>query len=284
MTLRIRTISRMTGIRETTLRAWERRYGFPTPMRAENNYRTYSREEVEAIRRVASLMAEGLLVSEAIAQVRARPTVELPPLDRLRERFWSAILTLEAEDADRALSEAQLLMPPGRFCDEVLMPLLREMSDKLDVAREHLASSLVRHRLRLLLQGVQSPAPDERRVLLACPPQDHHEGGLLALALHLRMAGCWVSVLGADTPVEALEAACHTAKPSLLALSFVLRREPQDFDALLRRIVTSSKCLVVAGGPAAREHLKAVFAAGAQYAESAAEVLALCEQTRPQAR
>ncbi|HLL56091.1 MAG TPA: MerR family transcriptional regulator, partial [Myxococcaceae bacterium] len=151
MSLRIRTIARLTGIRESTLRAWERRYGFPRPDRSENNYRSYSREEVEAVRRVATLMAEGMSVSEAIGQVRARPPAQLPPLDRWRERFWSAVLALDADDADQVLSEAQLLLPPERLCDELLMPLLREISDRLDVAREHLASSLVRQRLRLLL-------------------------------------------------------------------------------------------------------------------------------------
>ncbi len=91
MTLRIRTIARLTGIREATLRAWERRYGFPRPDRNESNYRVYSREEVEDIRRVAKLITEGLSVSEAIAQVRTVPVTELPVRERLVERFWSAV-------------------------------------------------------------------------------------------------------------------------------------------------------------------------------------------------
>ena len=31
-----------TGISASTLRAWERRYGLPTPTRTQNNYRLYS--------------------------------------------------------------------------------------------------------------------------------------------------------------------------------------------------------------------------------------------------
>ncbi|HLL54224.1 MAG TPA: cobalamin-dependent protein, partial [Myxococcaceae bacterium] len=116
--------------------------------------------------------------------------------------------------------------------------------------------------------------------VLACPPHDHHEGGLLALALHLRLGGWRVSVLGADTPVEAMASACRVARADVLALSFVHRREAAGLEALLRDIVAACGCPVVVGGPAAREHLKVVFTAGAHYAESARELRAIVGPAR----
>ena len=107
MSLRIRTIARLTGIREATLRAWERRYGFPRPHRSENNYRVYGREQVEDLRRVARLMDEGLSVSEAIAQVRTTPLRVLPVRERVAERFWSAVMVLDGDEAARVLDEGQ---------------------------------------------------------------------------------------------------------------------------------------------------------------------------------
>ena len=280
MTLRIRTIARLTGIREATLRAWERRYGFPRPHRNESNYRVYSREEVENIRRVAKFITEGLSVSEAIAQVRTVPMGELPVRERLMERFWSAVLVMDGEEADRVLGEARASMEVEPYVDTVLMPLLREMGERLDIAREHLASALIRQRLRALLLA-EDTRPEGPRVVLACPERDMHEGGLLALGLRLKRKGWRVTLLGADTPAEALRGACVQVNPDLVALSCVRRREAEELRQVLQSAVEAcAPAMVVVGGPGAREHLKAIFSAGAQYAESTEELVALWQQAR----
>nr|QKW93849.1 HTH-type transcriptional repressor CarA [Vitiosangium cumulatum] len=280
MTLRIRTIARLTGIREATLRAWERRYGFPHPHRNESNYRVYSRDEVEDIRRVAKLISEGMAVSEAIAQVRTTPVGELPVRERLEERFWSAVMVLDSDAADRVLGEAWDSMDALAYCDGFLLPLLREMGHRLDIAREHLASALIRQRLRALLLAEDS-CPDGPRVVLACPERDLHEGGLLAQGLHLNRGGWRVTLLGADTPAEALREACRQVNPELVALSCVRRREAEELRQVLQASVDAcAPTLVVVGGPGAREHLKAIFSAGAQYAESTEELLSLWQQAR----
>lgn len=280
MMLRIRTIARLTGIREATLRAWERRYGFPRPHRNESNYRVYTRDEVENVRRVARLISEGLAVSEAIAQVQSTPVGELPVLERLEDRFWSAVMVLDGDAADRVLGEAQATMEVEPYVDTLLMPLLREMGQRLDIAREHLASALIRQRLRALLLAGDS-RPDGPRVVLACPERDTHEGGLLALGLHLKRKGWRVTLLGADTPAEALHAACQQVRPELVALSFVRKREPEELRQVLQASVEAcAPTLVVVGGPGAREHLKTIFSVGAQYAESTEELVALWQQAR----
>jgi DNA-binding transcriptional MerR regulator len=280
MTLRIRTIARLTGIREATLRAWERRYGFPRPHRNESNYRVYSREEVENIRRVAKLITEGLSVSEAIAQVRTVPVGELPVRERLVERFWSAVMVMDGDEADRVLGEAQAAMEVEPYVDTVLMPLLREMGERLDIAREHLASALIRQRLRALLLA-EDARPGGPRVVLACPERDMHEGGLLALGLHLKRRGWRVTLLGADTPAEALRGACVQVGPDVVALSCVRRREAEELRQVLQSAVEAcAPAMVVVGGPGAREHLKAIFSAGAQYAETTEELMALWQQAR----
>jgi DNA-binding transcriptional MerR regulator/methylmalonyl-CoA mutase cobalamin-binding subunit len=280
MSLRIRTIARLTGIREATLRAWERRYGFPRPHRGANGYRVYTREEVEHLRRVSHLMADGLSVSEAIAQVRALPVGALPFTERLPERFWSAVMVLDGDAAARVLDEAQATLDPAAYCDGFLLPLLREMGTRLDIAREHLASALIRQRLRGLLEAVDV-SPCGPRGVLACPAKDHHEGGVLALGLHLKRRGWRVTVLGADTPAEALYSACVQVRPDLVALSFVRRREPEEFTTLVGDILRAcAPRPVVLGGPAARDHLQALYTLGAHYAESADELITLWQLTR----
>ncbi|GHG98224.1 MerR family transcriptional regulator [Comamonas sp. JC664] len=283
MSLRIRTIARMTGIREATLRAWERRYGFPQPLRSEgNNYRVYSRDEVEAVRRVARLIQEdGLSVSEAIALVRASPPPrEQPEAERLVERFWASVVTLDGDEVTRVLDDAQTVMDVEAYCDRFLLPLLREMGVRLDIAREHLASALIRQRLRRVYDGLSSVSTGPR-TLLACPSGDHHEGGLLVLGIHLKRKGWRVTLLGADTPAMALQVACAQVRPDVVALSFVRSRSVEEFTPVLEEALRACAPFpVVVGGLGAREHLKAIFSLGAQYAESSEELVAIWNQVR----
>ncbi len=45
---------------------WEQRYGFPKPQRSSNGYRSYSAEDVEALRRVQAYRHRGLSIASAI--------------------------------------------------------------------------------------------------------------------------------------------------------------------------------------------------------------------------
>src|SRR6201996_4170646 len=60
-----------TGVGEATLRAWERRFGFPTPRREPSGHRRYSRSDVEGIRSVVRERDRGLSLAVAIERVTA---------------------------------------------------------------------------------------------------------------------------------------------------------------------------------------------------------------------
>ena len=54
----------MLGISTSTLRTWERRYGFPRPVRSPGGHRHYALAEIEALRMT---LAETHNVSSAVA-------------------------------------------------------------------------------------------------------------------------------------------------------------------------------------------------------------------------
>ncbi len=64
--LAIKDVSEQSGIAAGTLRMWEQRYGFPKPQRSSNGYRSYSSEDVEALRRVQAYRHRGLSIAAAI--------------------------------------------------------------------------------------------------------------------------------------------------------------------------------------------------------------------------
>jgi MerR family transcriptional regulator, light-induced transcriptional regulator len=84
--LTIGEVARATGLGEATLRAWERRYAFPEPVREPRGHRRYPLEEVERIMRVVAQRDQGIALPLAIERVRAAPPATPSLYARLRER------------------------------------------------------------------------------------------------------------------------------------------------------------------------------------------------------
>ena len=75
-----------TGVGEATLRAWERRFGFPAPRREPSGHRRYSRDDIERIRSVVRERNRGLSLAVAIDRVTAEPSGPPSLFAPLRER------------------------------------------------------------------------------------------------------------------------------------------------------------------------------------------------------
>lgn len=84
--LSIGDVVRATGLGEATLRAWERRYGFPQPEREPSGHRRYATEEVERILRVVAERERGVALPIAIERARAVSTRVPSLFAQLRER------------------------------------------------------------------------------------------------------------------------------------------------------------------------------------------------------
>src|SRR5882757_8998107 len=67
--IRTNAAAEMLGISTSTLRTWERRYGFPRPVRSPGGHRHYALAEIEALR---TTLAETHNVSSAVALARER--------------------------------------------------------------------------------------------------------------------------------------------------------------------------------------------------------------------
>jgi DICT domain-containing protein len=71
--LTISELSEATGVEPATLRAWERRYGFPVPLRPAGGHRRYGPWDVQAVRRVLAERAAGATLGAAVARVVDSP-------------------------------------------------------------------------------------------------------------------------------------------------------------------------------------------------------------------
>ena len=228
----VAAIARHTGVPAVTLRAWERRYGFPRPTRASGGRRLYTQRDIWTVRALRSQTDQGVPISRAIALLGDGSSPPAPaeapigaesPLTMLGDQLLEALLDLAAGRADTVLSEALSLLSVEDVCLGLMQPALNEIgrrwhAGEASVAQEHFATGLIRARLSSLLQhalaGVNQPA-----ILAACPPGEWHELGLLMICLFLARRGYAVRYLGANLPAEELAQLVKQSTPQLVLLS-----------------------------------------------------------------
>ncbi len=105
----------------STLRAWERRFGFPNPQRSAGGHRAYPHGEVVALR-VA--LEEGHSLAAAVSRARAALMVDTGSL-------VEALLAYDHERADRAIETALALRSVERSVEEVLLPGLEKIARRM---------------------------------------------------------------------------------------------------------------------------------------------------------
>ncbi len=104
----------------------------------------------------------------------------------------------------------------------VVLPLLHELGagwerGEISVAQEHFASNLLRGRLLGLARGWDRGSG--RRAVLACPPGERHDLGLVIFGLSLRELGWRITFLGADTPPDTIVETVERLEPEALVLA-----------------------------------------------------------------
>lgn len=225
--IRTTTAADLLGISPSTLRTWERRYGFPKPRRSAGGHRQYDRSEIEALREA---YAETGHAASAVELARTRGAALAPPsCARLR----AALAAFDEDAADRIAAEA--LAEQG----------LEAVVEQLVLASiEGLAEGTPEHALGRRWAAGWLAA--QRRLV---PPASRCEGVLVldaggpdvlhvaALEVALRRAGLRVLVLPVAFDPERLQRALAVLDPALV----VLGGRGAALDALGRAVFASRR-------------------------------------------
>lgn len=232
----LRSISEVeahTGLARATIRIWERRYGFPAPLRDDRGERVYPAEQVERLRLMKQLLDQGhrpaKLVAAGAEGVR-RLTAGAPPKSSVRSRSASQLLRLlRAHDSQGLRQELHARLERlgiAAFVGEE-MPAMNVMvgqawsSGELEIHQEHLYSDTVYAVVRLAIARLADDArPEAPQVLLTTFPQEPHELGLLMAHAMFALEGCRTVSLGVRMPIEQIAASAKAHGADLLGLSF----------------------------------------------------------------
>ena len=240
--LPIADVEQATGIARATLRIWERRYGFPRPGRDARGERSYPRDQVLRLRRIAELMAQGhrpgrlvklepaqlaaLELPGAAAQAgrtAAAAAADHPVLEPLRHHDAAALRSL-LEEQVRSAGLA------GFICSE--MPRMNAMvgdawsCGALQVYEEHLYTESVQQLLRTRIAQLPAAPAGSPRVLLATFPEESHGLGLLMAQAMFMLEGWACTSLGLRVPVAQVVSACSAFRADAVGLSFTASANP----------------------------------------------------------
>src|SRR3954469_9768264 len=258
MQLRIGELSRRSGVSPDLLRAWERRYDLLRPERSVGGLRLYSEDDLERVRTMQRHIAAGVAAREAAALAGEAPERGAPaPAFDARTARPELGRTLEGfnEPGGQAVIDGLLAVATvDTLLSQVVLPYLQEIGERwergeLSIAQEHFASSLLRGRLLGLARGWGRGTG--RRALLACPPGEQHDLGLIAFGLALRERGWRIDYLGGDTPTESIAEAARAIEPALLVLSAVTPDRFVPLAAVLTDL--AQRHPVAVAGPGARD-------------------------------
>lgn len=127
---------------------------------------------------------------------------------------------------------------------DVVLPFLREIGLAWErgthtVAHEHFASQVVRGWLTgEALTGGADPAPHAgpSPVVLACPPGERHDLGLLCFHVLITRAGVPSRFLGSDTPLPGLGDVCRVVAASGVVVAATRRRVFEAHGGALRML------------------------------------------------
>lgn len=231
--LPISAVERDTGLPKDTLRVWERRYGFPTPLRDAFGERLYPPEQVEKLRLIKRLLDQGWRPGKLMAT----PTCDLAalleqcslsreaPSPPARSQTLLPLIRQHRAEALRAVL-SQLLMKQGlqRFVLDTVAPLNVEIGDawmrgEIEVYEEHLYTEQIQNVLRSAMsaQGVGARRPC---VMLTTLPEEEHGLGLLMAEALLVAEGAQCVSLGTRTPLTDIRLAAVASSADVVALSF----------------------------------------------------------------
>lgn len=153
--LGIRRVERETGLSKDTLRAWERRYGFPRPERDANGERAYTPDQIEKLRLLRRLTERGLRPGKIIALDRAQlenlSLAHDPPamVGQDMGDFLDALRDHDIQVLRRLLSQALMRKGLGAFVLDVVAPLGEQL------AEERLRGDMEDFEARLCLEQMQ---------------------------------------------------------------------------------------------------------------------------------
>lgn len=204
----------MLGVSPSTLRGWERRFGFPTPQRTEGGHRQFELDEIESLRQA---FQETQNASSAISIARQRGRGLASP-----RALESHLASFDEVRADRSLEESLAVRSVERTVESTLLAAVEALSERYGPqSAEYGFAWRYASGWIAAVQRVAPPATREEGVVIfdATRPGDIDWLCTQALELFVRRAGLRALTLPLDPDGTRIVPALHTLSPHAIVLA-----------------------------------------------------------------
>jgi MerR family transcriptional regulator, light-induced transcriptional regulator len=227
-----------TGLSADVVRVWERRYGFPVPVRLPSGHRRYRPADLQQLRLMAEAVAQGHRPSLVARAGEAALKRLLVPTDNpCVDVLFQAVVAMDTDRMRRLLRESLHHLGWKPFLQSTVAQLLDRVGmawaeGSIGIQHEHLVTEVLEDLLRELRLEFRT-TPERGRVLLCTLPGERHRLGLLMAALAYGAQGISTELLGVDLPVASIAQAARTLKVDRVAVSLSIQSTGETTRRLL---------------------------------------------------
>jgi len=224
----IKDLENLTGVKAHTIRIWEQRYGFLKPQRTDTNIRYYNNQELKAILNIALLNKYGYKISHIDRMSEAEVKEKILALantqaqqERIINELIQQMIDLDLDKFEETLDNYIASHGIEKSINQIIFPFMERigvlwMTDHINPAQEHLVSNIIRQKLIVGTESINTHLKMNKCVLLFLPEGEYHELGLLFIQYLLKSRGINTLYLGANVPVEDVVYVVKLKKPNYI--------------------------------------------------------------------
>lgn len=281
----IKDLENLSGIKAHTIRIWEQRYTFLKPRRTDTNIRYYNNEELKKLLNVALLNKYGFKISHidkmneleirdrilSLSQVQAQQ-------ERIINELIQSMVDMDLEEFESTLDNYIMARGIERTITQIIFPFLEKIgilwsTNHINPAQEHLVTNIIRQKLIVGIESINTHMQINRTILLFLPEGEHHELGLLFIFYLLRSRGIKVIYLGANVPVSDVEYVVKIKNPDFIYAHLTSVANNFNFEKFLNNITLKVKPVpVIVSGHITQQYKKTV-PTGIHFKRSLQEVM-----------
>jgi len=227
-----------TGLTVDVIRVWERRYGFPVPLRLPSGHRRYRMADLYRLRLMAEAMARGHRASKVVSADEA--TIKGMLLPRANPRVDALFAAVLAEDLDgmRCLMvESLSQLGWADFTQQLVFPLLDRVSlawaeGSIRPEHEALVVRMLEGLLRRLRRDYHSLA-GQGRVLLCTLPGENRNLDLLLAGLAYAVQGARTNLLGPDASINDIARSARILRVDVVGVTLSAQNTGESVRSML---------------------------------------------------
>lgn len=273
--------SKLSGVTELSIRAWEGRYAAISPKRTDTNRRMYSDSDIEKLTILRKLTENGHRIGnlanlelEELKKTLEKTEIQLSSLNvsntkslsnELQRIIMDCIESIKEYDEKglgSSLSNASVTYTRPDLIDKIILPLIETIGrywqeGYLRISHEHFASSYIRRFMENLTESFQSTEASPR-LIVTTPEGQYHEVGAIIGAALAASDGWKTTYLGASLPAEDIAAAANKLNSRCILLSIVYPNDSLEINAQIIKLrkLAGDGIYIIANGSAVNGYRK----------------------------